>query len=121
MCRNYLFIDEAGQVSLANTLAISTSTKNIILIGDQQQLSQPIQGIHSRNSGKSALDFLLGDYDTIPLSRGIFLEVTRRLNEKICKYISSMCIQKYSFEFTQLDENVEKLIRTLYICTCMLW
>lgn len=86
---DYLFVDEAGQVSLANTLAISTSTKNIILIGDQMQLSQPIQGIHSGNSGKSALDFLLGDYDTIPLSRGIFLGVTRRLNEKICKYISS--------------------------------
>ena len=86
---DYLFVDEAGQVSLANTLAISTSTKNIILIGDQMQLSQPIQGIHSGNSGKSSLDFLLGDYDTIPLSRGIFLGVTRRLNEKICDYISS--------------------------------
>ena len=86
---DYLFVDEAGQVSLANTLAISTSTKNIILIGDQMQLSQPIQGIHSGNSGKSSLDFLLGDYDTIPLSRGIFLDVTRRLNEKICDYISS--------------------------------
>ena len=56
---DYLFVDEAGQVSLANTLAISTSTKNIILIGDQMQLSQPIQGIHSGNSGKSALDFYL--------------------------------------------------------------
>ena len=86
---DYLFVDEAGQVSLANTLAVSTSTKNIILIGDQMQLSQPIQGIHSGNSGKSSLDYLLGDYDTIPLSRGIFLDVTRRLNEKICDYISS--------------------------------
>ena len=86
---DYLFIDEAGQVSLANTLAISTSTKNIILIGDQMQLSQPIQGIHAGNSGKSALDFLLESEDTIPISRGIFLSETRRLNSEICDYISS--------------------------------
>ena len=86
---DYLFVDEAGQVSLANTLAISTSTKNIILIGDQMQLSQPIQGIHAGNSGKSALDFLLENHDTIPISKGIFLGVTRRLNEKICDFISS--------------------------------
>ena len=54
---DYLFVDEAGQVALANTIAISTSSKNIILIGDQMQLSQPIQGVHSGNSGKSALGF----------------------------------------------------------------
>ena len=86
---DYLFVDEAGQVALANTLAIATSTKNIILIGDQMQLSQPIQGIHSGNSGKSALDFLLEGEDTIPVSRGIFLSETRRLNKNICDYISS--------------------------------
>ena len=86
---DYLFVDEAGQVALANTLAIATSTKNIILIGDQMQLSQPIQGVHAGNSGKSALDFLLEGEDTIPVSKGIFLSETRRLNENICDYISS--------------------------------
>ena len=86
---DYLFVDEAGQVSLANTLAIATSSKNIILIGDQMQLSQPIQGVHAGNSGKSALDFLLEGEDTIPVSRGIFLSETRRLNKEICDYISS--------------------------------
>jgi len=86
---DYLFIDEAGQVSLANTLAIATSTKNIILIGDQMQLSQPIKGIHAGSSGKSSLDFLLEEQDTIPVSRGIFLSETRRLTKEICDYISS--------------------------------
>ena len=86
---DYLFVDEAGQVALANTLAIATSTKNIILIGDQMQLSQPIQGVHAGNSGKSALDFLLEGEDTIPVSKGIFLSETRRLNKNICDYISS--------------------------------
>ena len=56
---DYLFIDEAGQVSLANTLAMSTSTKNIVLIGDQMQLSQPIKGTHPGIAGKSSLEYLV--------------------------------------------------------------
>ena len=47
------------------------------------QLSQPIKGTHSKNSGKSSLNFLLEDHDTIPHNRGIFLDKTRRLNEKM--------------------------------------
>ena len=85
---DYLFIDEAGQVSLANTLAMCTSTKNIVLIGDQMQLSQPIKGVHPGISGKSTLEFLLEKYDTIPPEKGIFLDKTRRLNENICHYNS---------------------------------
>ena len=42
---DYLFIDEAGQVALGTTIANATSAKNLVLIGDQMQLSQPIQGI----------------------------------------------------------------------------
>src|SRR4029077_20669976 len=34
---DYLFIDEAGQVSLANTIAMGVSAKNVILVGDQMQ------------------------------------------------------------------------------------
>ena len=86
---DYLFIDEAGQVSLANTLAVSTSTKNIVLIGDQMQLSQPIKGTHPGIGGKSSLEYLLEGYDTIPPEKGIFLNETRRLNENICEFISS--------------------------------
>ena len=86
---DYLFIDEAGQVSLANTLAMCTSTKNIILIGDQMQLSQPIKGIHPGVSSKSSLEYLLEGYDTIPPEKGIFLNRTRRLNKNICDFISS--------------------------------
>ena len=86
---DYLFIDEAGQVSLANTLAMCTSTKNIVLIGDQMQLSQPIKGTHPGIAGKSSLEYLLEGYDTIPPEKGIFLNETRRLNKNICEFISS--------------------------------
>ena len=85
---DYLFIEEAGQVSVANVVAMGTSAKNIILVGDQMQLGQPIQGVHPGDAGKSVLEFLLGDHATIPPDRGIFLNNTWRLQATICKFIS---------------------------------
>ena len=85
---DYLIIEEAGQVSVANVVAMGASAKNIILVGDQMQLGQPIQGVHPGEAGKSILEFLLGDYATIPPERGIFLDNTRRLHPLICKFIS---------------------------------
>jgi len=83
-----LFIDEAGQVSLANVVAMGVSARNIVLVGDQMQLGQPIQGAHPGDSGQSALEFVLGDMATVPLDRGIFLPVTRRMHPDVCRFIS---------------------------------
>ena len=84
---DYLFIDEAGQVSLANTISMATCAKNLVLIGDQMQLSQPIRGTHEGYAKLSSLDYILKDRDTIPPEQGIFLRESRRLNKQICKYI----------------------------------
>lgn len=85
---DYLFIDEAGQVALANVVAMATATRNIILVGDQMQLGQPIQGIHPGEAGQSVLEFLLGEKATIPVEHGIFLPETRRLRPSLCQFIS---------------------------------
>lgn len=85
---DYLFIDEAGQVSLANLIAMGVSAKNIVLMGDQMQLSQPIQGIHLGSSGSSTLEYLLQGAFVISPDRGIFLGTTWRMHEKICQFIS---------------------------------
>ncbi len=85
---DYLFIDEAGQVATANVVAMSTAAKNIILVGDQMQLGQPIQGTHPGEAGLSVLEFLLGDHSTIPAERGIFLGRTYRMRPGICQFIS---------------------------------
>ena len=85
---DYLFIDEAGQVATANIVAMATAAKNIILVGDQMQLGQPIQGTHPGEAGLSVLEFLLGDHSTIPAERGIFLDQTRRMRPSICQFIS---------------------------------
>ncbi|MDD4615999.1 MAG: TM0106 family RecB-like putative nuclease [Alphaproteobacteria bacterium] len=85
---DYLFVDEAGQVSLANIVAMGSSAKNIVLVGYQMQLAQPIQGTHPGNSGLSALEYLLGNSATVPEDRGIFLSTTRRMHPQICQFIS---------------------------------
>jgi uncharacterized protein len=85
---DYLFVDEAGQVSLANLTAMGTAARNIILVGDQMQLGQPIQGIHPGESGASALEFLLQGRATVPPETGIFLGTTWRLHPSICGFIS---------------------------------
>ena len=85
---DYLFVDEAGQVSVANLVAMSLAAKNLVLLGDQMQLGQPIQGSHPGESGLSALDYLLQDHATIPADFGIFLPRTWRLHPSLCNFIS---------------------------------
>jgi uncharacterized protein len=85
---DYLFIDEAGQVSLADVVATGLSADNIVLVGDQMQLSQPAKGQHPGGSGVSGLDYLMGDWATVPPDRGIFLERTWRMHPRLCRFIS---------------------------------
>ncbi|WP_198145935.1 DEAD/DEAH box helicase [Desulfonatronovibrio magnus] len=87
---DYLFIDEAGQEALANMVAMGTSARNIVLLGDQMQLGQPIQGVHPGRSGESTLEYLLDGKATIPPDKGIFLSTTWRMNPEVNALISDM-------------------------------
>lgn len=87
---DYLFIDEAGQFSLVDTLAISHSAKNMVLLGDPQQLKQPQQGSHPEGTEVSVLEHLLMGNQTIAPEKGIFLNETWRLHPNICAFISEM-------------------------------
>ena len=83
-----LFVDEAGQMSLANALACSQAAKSLVLVGDPQQLEQPIQGSHPEGSGVSALEHVLAGHKTLPGERGLFLDETWRLHPTICAFTS---------------------------------
>ena len=85
---DWLFVDEAGQVSLANLLAMGRAARNLVLVGDPQQLPQVIQGAHPYPANLSCLEWLLGDHATVPPDRGIFLPVTRRMHPAVCRFIS---------------------------------
>ena len=86
---DYLFIDEAGQVSTANIVAMSRCANNLILMGDQMQLGQPSQGTHPAESGLSVLDYMLHDTPTIDADMGVFLDTTYRMHSKVNDFISS--------------------------------
>ena len=86
-----LFIDEAGQFSLANALAVSAIARSVVLLGDPQQLDQPIKGSHPPGAEQSALGHLLGPGDSVmSAERGLFMDRTWRLHPDICDYTSEV-------------------------------
>lgn len=87
---DYLVVDEAGQLSLADALALATAARNVILLGDPLQLAQVSQGTHPPGVGCSVLEHLLGDQGTIPPERGIFLDHTRRMHPDVCRFVSEV-------------------------------
>jgi predicted RecB family nuclease len=83
-----LFVDEAGQLSLANTIAAGQGARSLVLLGDPLQLDQPLQGTHPPGAERSALAHLLGDEAVMPSDRGLFLEHTWRLHPDLCRFTS---------------------------------
>jgi hypothetical protein len=96
-----LLIDEAGQVSLADSLAVGTCATNLILLGDPRQLAQVAQGGHPEQTAVSALGHLLGDERTMPAQRGLFIDVSRRMHPDVCRFVSEI---SYGGELTSLDQ-----------------
>ncbi len=87
---DYLFVDEAGQVSLADALAMATAARNVILLGDPQQLPHVSQGVHPEGSGRSVLEHLLAGASTVAPDRGIFLARSFRMHPDVCRFVSDL-------------------------------
>lgn len=85
-----LFVDEAGQMSLANAVAIAPAATNLVLLGDPQQLDQPLQGSHPAGAEVSALEHILKGEKTIRPGEGLFLDETWRLHPSICTFTSEV-------------------------------
>jgi predicted RecB family nuclease len=96
---DYLFVDEAGQVSLANVVAMARCARNLIMLGDQMQLEQPVQGTHPGDAGLSGLQYALKDvassktdqpafHAVVPGAYGLFLGESRRMHPSVCRFIS---------------------------------
>ncbi|CCH89406.1 protein of unknown function, putative recB domain [Modestobacter italicus] len=85
-----LVVDEAGQLSLANALAVSRAATNLVLLGDPQQLRQPGKGIHPDGADVSALQHVLGDDEVLPADRGVFLDRSWRMAPALCRVVSAL-------------------------------
>ena len=85
-----LCIDEAGQMSLADALASARCAKSLLLLGDPQQLDQPLQGVHPPGADRSVLAHVLDDARVMPREFGLFLDGTWRLHPSICAFTSEV-------------------------------
>ena len=101
---DYLFVDEAGQMSMADVLAVSRSARNVILLGDPQQLEQPQQAAHPDGTDVAALVHMLDGRDTLPEGRGLFLDTTWRLHPSITAFTSE---QYYERRLLSRPQNAE--------------
>ena len=84
-----LFVDEAGQLSLANVLGGAGAARNLVLLGDPQQLAQPSHATHPPGAGVSALKHILGQRATMPEGAGLLLDQTWRMHPDLCEYTSA--------------------------------
>ena len=85
-----LVVDEAGQLSLANVLAVSHAGPALVLLGDPQQLAQPVRGSHPPGAGASALGHLLDGAATVPPDRGVLLDTTYRMHPDVSGLVSDL-------------------------------
>ncbi|MGV8873613.1 MAG: TM0106 family RecB-like putative nuclease [Rhodococcus sp. (in: high G+C Gram-positive bacteria)] len=85
-----LVVDEAGQFSLANTIAVSVSARNLLLLGDPAQLPQVSQGTHPEPVDESALGWITNGHPTLPADRGYFLATTWRMHPDLCAPVSAL-------------------------------
>jgi superfamily I DNA and/or RNA helicase len=83
-----LFVDEAGQMSLADAIAVAGGARSVVLLGDPQQLAHVSQGTHPLGCGRSVLEHMLGDAQTVPRDRGVFLGTSWRMHPGVCGFVS---------------------------------
>lgn len=85
-----LVVDEAGQRSLADVLAVSGAATDLVLLGDPQQLAQVSKGAHPPGAGRSALQHVLDGQPTVPPERGVFLDRTHRMHPDVAAFVSAI-------------------------------
>uniref|UniRef100_UPI00123DBAFF ribonuclease H-like domain-containing protein n=1 Tax=Arenibacter lacus TaxID=2608629 RepID=UPI00123DBAFF len=102
---DYLFVDEAGQLSLIDTLAVSHCCSNLIMLGDPQQLKQPQQGVHPDGTEVSALEHVLQDEKTLSDEQGVFLAETWRMHSSINAFVSELFYENRLKSKDHLDQQ----------------
>jgi AAA domain len=100
-----LVIDEAGQFALADTVAVSVAARNLLLLGDPQQLPQVTQGTHPEPVDRSALGWLTDGHDTLPDELGYFLARSWRMHPALCAAVSQL---SYDGRLTSVDAAAER-------------
>lgn len=88
-----LVIDEAGQFSLAATIAVSVASPRLLLLGDPQQLPQVSQGTHPAPVDTSALGWVMDGAEVVPPELGYFLSRTWRMHPRVAEPVSRLAYE----------------------------
>lgn len=85
-----LVIDEAGQFSLASTIAVAAGAKRLLLLGDPQQLPQVSQGAHPEPVDTSALGWVMDGDPVVRPEYGYFLARSWRMHPFVAAPVSKL-------------------------------
>ncbi|PRA82110.1 bifunctional RecB family nuclease/DEAD/DEAH box helicase [Microbacterium sp. MYb66] len=85
-----LVIDEAGQFSLASTIAVAAGAKRLLLLGDPQQLPQVSQGAHPEPVDTSALGWVMDSDPVVRPEYGYFLARSWRMHPFVAAPVSKL-------------------------------
>ena len=103
---DYLVVDEAGQMALACVLAAARAARNVVLLGDPQQLEQPRRGAHPEGTDTAALVHVLGaEQATIADTQGLFLDRTWRLHPTLCTFTSEVYYEGRLYSIPGLERQ----------------
>ncbi|HCS61231.1 MAG TPA: DNA helicase [Microbacterium sp.] len=85
-----LVVDEAGQFSLASTIAVAAGAKRLLLLGDPQQLPQVSQGAHPEPVDTSALGWVMDGDAVVRPEYGYFLDRSWRMHPSVASPVSRL-------------------------------
>jgi len=85
-----LIIDEAGQLALADALAVAQVAPRIIALGDPQQLAAPVQASHDASVDLSVLEHIAGENAVLSTHVGVFLDRSHRMHGALCAVIANL-------------------------------
>jgi uncharacterized protein len=102
---DYIFVDEAAQFSLVDAIAVTANAKNLVLLGDPQQLTQVVQAVHPGGVDNSALGHYMGDSQILEQDSGYFVDITRRMHPQINAPVSWLSYKNKLHSHSDTDKN----------------
>jgi len=102
---DYIFVDEAAQFSLVDAISVTANTKNLVLLGDPQQLTQVVQAVHPGGVDNSALGHYMGDTQILEPGSGYFVDITRRMHPSVNAPVSWLSYKNQLHSHPDTDRN----------------
>lgn len=85
-----LVIDEAGQLPLADAVAVCGAARRVVALGDPQQLAAPIQAAHDDSVRLSLLEHIIDGQAVMPSEAGVFLDLSYRMHPAVCQVVADL-------------------------------